>query len=396
MAKSEAVIVGAGSAGLAAAGELRRVGVSSVVLERGEGIGTSWRGRYDRLRLNTCRWTSTLPGSRYPRGTGLFPSRDEMVSYLEEYARRNGIDVRLGTRVESIESSDGRWSLRTTAGECEARQVVIATGHQHTPQIPRWPGREMYGGRLLHAAEYRRPAEFQGSDVLVVGPGCSGMEIAYDLAEGGAERVWISVRTQPNIMLRQSGGLSGDLPARALLRVPARIADRQAGLVRRLTVGDLSRWGLVPPEEGVFSRNHREGKAPAIVDKEVIEAIKKGRIEVVAAVASLDQTGARLTDGTRVEPGAIIAATGYGSGLQAIVGHLGVLDERGSPRTHGRPRGRARAAVHRLPPGAGPDRRHGSRSPSGRPSDQVRADVPGRRRLIGLHRRPAASDRDIK
>src|SRR5947199_2948966 len=124
MANSEVVIVGAGAAGLAAAAELGRVGVSSVVLERGEGIGVSWRGRYDRLRLNTCRWTSTLPGSRYPRGTGLFPSRDEMVRYLEEYARRNGLDVRLGARVESIERRDGRWSLSTTAGEHEARQVV--------------------------------------------------------------------------------------------------------------------------------------------------------------------------------------------------------------------------------------------------------------------------------
>jgi hypothetical protein len=138
-------------------------------------------------------------------------------------------------------------------------------------------------------------------------------------------------------MLRQSGGLPGDLPARALLRVPGRIADRQAGLVRRLTVGDLSRWGLVPPEEGLFSRHHREAKAPAIVDKEVIEAIKAGRIEIVAALASLDETGILLEDGTRLEPSAIIAATGYGSGLEPVVGHLGVLDERGFPRVHGGP-----------------------------------------------------------
>jgi cation diffusion facilitator CzcD-associated flavoprotein CzcO len=260
-----------------------------------------------------------------------------MVAYLEEYSRRNSLDVRLRERVESIQRSDGGWSLRTTAGEHEARQVVIATGHQHTPLIPRWPGRETYEGRLLHAAEYRKPAEFQGVDVLVVGPGCSGMEIAHDIATGGGGRVWISVRTQPNIMLRQSGGLPGDLPARALLRVPVRIADRQARLVQRLTVGDLSRWGLVPPEEGIFSRNRREGKAPAIVDKEVIEAIRQGRIEIVAAVESLDQASVQMADRRRLEPGAIIAATGYGSGLEPIVGHLGVLDERGFPRVHGGP-----------------------------------------------------------
>jgi cation diffusion facilitator CzcD-associated flavoprotein CzcO len=337
MTEHEVVIVGAGPAGLAAAAELRRVGVTAVVLERGDGIGTSWRGRYDRLRLNTCRWTSTLPGSCYPRGTALFPSRDEIVRYLEEYAWDKQLDVRLGTRVEAIEPGDGRWSLRTTAGDHEARQLVIATGHQHTPLIPPWPGRETYDSRLLHAAHYRNPAEFQGADVLVVGPGCSGMEIAHDLASGGAGRVWISVRTQPNIMLRQAGGLPGDLPARALLRVPVRIADRQARFVQRLTVGDLSRWGLVPPEEGIFSRNAREGKAPAIVDKEVIEAIKTGRVEVVAAVESLDRAAVRLMDGTRLEPAAIIAATGYGSGLEAMVGHLDVLDQRGFPRIHGGP-----------------------------------------------------------
>jgi cation diffusion facilitator CzcD-associated flavoprotein CzcO len=337
MTEHEVVIVGAGPAGLAAAAELRRAGVAPVVLERGDGIGASWRGRYDRLRLNTCRWTSTLPRSRYPRGTGLFPSRDEMVRYLEDYARRNQLDVRLGTLVEAIEPGAEGWLLHTTAGDHEARQVVIATGHQHTPVIPQWPGRETYGGRLVHAAHYRNPAEFQGADVLVVGPGCSGMEIAHDIASGGGGRVWISVRTQPNIMLRQSGGLPGDLPARALLRVPVRIADRQARLVQRLTVGDLSRWGLVPPEEGIFSRNRREGKAPAIVDKEVIEAIKNGRIEVVAAVESLDPAGVRLADGGRLEAAAIIAATGYGSGLEAMAGHLDVLDQRGFPRVHGGP-----------------------------------------------------------
>jgi cation diffusion facilitator CzcD-associated flavoprotein CzcO len=337
MNDSDVVIVGAGPAGLAAGAELRRLGVRSVVLERSDALGASWRSRYDRLRLNTPRWTSTLPGSRYRRGTPLFPSRDEMVNYLEEYAQRNQLDVRSGTQVESVERSDLGWSVSTTAGGHHARQVVIAIGHQHTPQIPNWPGREAYRGRLLHAAEYRNPDEFRETDVLVVGPGCSGMEIAHDLAEGGAGCVWIAVRTQPNIMLRQSGGLPGDLPAIAMLRLPPRISDRMTGIVRRLTVGDLSRWGLVPPEEGIFSRHYREAKAPAIVDKDVIDSIKSGRIEVVGAVVSLDEAGAVLADGRRLEAGAIIAATGYGTGLEPMVGHLGVLDERGLPRAHGGP-----------------------------------------------------------
>jgi cation diffusion facilitator CzcD-associated flavoprotein CzcO len=337
MGESDVVIVGAGAAGLAAAAELRRLGVRAVILERADGVAASWRSRYDRLRLNTCRWTSALPGSRYPRGTAMFPSREEIVGYLEQYARQNDLDVRFGAMVELIERSNSDWSLKTSTGQHAAKQVVVATGHQHTPQIPAWPGRDQHRGRLQHAAEYRNARDFQGVDVLVVGPGCSGMEIAYDLAVGGAGRVWIAVRTPPNIMLRQSGGLPGDLPARVLMRAPARIADRQARLVRRLTVGDLSAWGLMPPDEGLFSRHHREAKVPAIVDKEVIGAIKAGRLEVVAAVESLDETGVLLADGRRLEPGAIIAATGYSSGLERVVGHLGVLDERGFPRVHGGP-----------------------------------------------------------
>src|SRR5690349_23826615 len=85
---SEALVIGAGPAGLAAAAELRRRGVPVVVLERGDGVGASWRSRYDRLRLNSSRWFSQLPGARFEDPTGPFPARDEMVRYLERYAER--------------------------------------------------------------------------------------------------------------------------------------------------------------------------------------------------------------------------------------------------------------------------------------------------------------------
>lgn len=209
----DVLIVGAGPAGLAAAAELGRRRISALVLERGESVATSWRRRYDRLRLNTSRWTSNLPHARYPKAAGLFPSRDHVVAHLEDYAVRNSIEIGSGTIVERVDRDDHHWTLTTSAGQMTAAQLIIATGHQHTPLIPVWPGRERFSGRLLHSAEYRNPREFHGADVLVVGPGCSGMEIAYDLAEGGASRVRVAVRTQPNIILRQAGPLPGDVPA---------------------------------------------------------------------------------------------------------------------------------------------------------------------------------------
>ena len=143
-------------------------------------VAAAWRGRYERMRLNTSRLTSRLPGLRYPPGTGLFPTRDEFVAYLECYVDRHGIDLRLGVRVARIDRDGRGWRLRTAAGDLHAEQVVVATGYERRPFIPPWPGCDRFTGRLLHAADYRSPAPFRGSDVLVVGSGSSGMEIAYD------------------------------------------------------------------------------------------------------------------------------------------------------------------------------------------------------------------------
>ena len=131
--------------------------------------------------------------------------------------------------------------------------------------------------------------------MLVVGPGSSGMEIAHELAEGGAEKVWLAVRTPPNILLRQGPGpVPGDLIATWLYRLPIGIADRIARFGARMDFGDLSEYGLQRPETGVFADLHTRGKVPSIVDAEVVEAIKEGRIEVVAAVAALDSTAVEL------------------------------------------------------------------------------------------------------
>lgn len=324
----QAVVIGAGPAGLASAAELRRRGVPAVVLEQ-TSVAASWRSRYDRLRLNSSRPFAKLPRSRYPRGTGIFPTRDATIAYFEQHAAANELDVRLGVRVERIDQEAGGWVLRTSAGDVRTEQVVVASGYAHTPFIPAWPGRDRFRGTLMHAAEYRNADRFQGCDVLVVGPGCSGMEIAHELATEGAARVRLAVRTPPNIIIRKP---IGPLLGRTLMKLGPRRADALMRRVRKLEIGDLTEYGLPIPDEGLFSRLERLGVAPAIVDKEVIDSIKARRIEIVSGVSSLDETGVWLADGSRVEPHAVIAATGYRTGLEAVVGHLGLLDERGVPR----------------------------------------------------------------
>jgi cation diffusion facilitator CzcD-associated flavoprotein CzcO len=334
------VVIGGGPGGIAAALALKDVGLRPFVIERAASVASSWRGRYDRLRLNTCRWLSHLPDRRFARGTPLFPTRDDLIAHIDEHARAAGIEIRLETRVNRVDARDSGWRAETDGDAVESTQMVIATGYEGEPLIPSWEGRNEFGGRLLHSADYRNPGPFTGERVLVVGSGCSGMEIAYDLAAGGA-KVWLSARTPPNILLREGpGGFPGDVIAAALLHTPVRFADAFARFARRMDLGDLSEYGLPVPEEGVFSRFQRLGVVPSIVDREVIETIKAGQIEVVPGVESLDEGGVRLADGTRIEPETVIAATGYRRGLESLVGHLGVLDERGIPRAQG-----ARAAA---------------------------------------------------
>jgi hypothetical protein len=184
------------------------------------------RGRYDRLKLNTGRPFSHLPKRPYPKGTPMFPHRDDVVAHLHRHAHEDGIELLLGTEVHRIDRRARGWRLHTSSGDIDARQVVVANGNEHTPCIPEFPGAEGSTIEMLHSSAYRNPSPYADKRVLVVGSGSSGMEIAHDLATGGAAKVWLAVRTPPNIMLRSlPGGLPGDLVSLPLYRAPVRIAD---------------------------------------------------------------------------------------------------------------------------------------------------------------------------
>jgi cation diffusion facilitator CzcD-associated flavoprotein CzcO len=313
---------------------LQERGMRPLVIDRAGEVASSWRTRYDRLKLNTGRQFSHLPGRRYPKGTPTFPSRDQVIEHFDRHARQAGIPLKLDTEVNRIDSRPGGWRLHTSNGEIAARHVVVATGLMHTPTIPDWPGE--FAGEVLHSSDYRNPAPYQGRRVLVVGSGSSGMEIAHDLATGGAAKVWMAVRTPPNIMLRGGpAGLPGEVIALPLYRAPKGLADAMARRARARFIGDLSAFGLPVPAEGTFSLLARANRPPSLVDLEVIDAIRDGSIEVVATVDALDGDGVRLVDGRRLDADVLVCATGYRQGLEAMVGHLGVLDNRGVPKISG-------------------------------------------------------------
>ena len=337
MSEYQVAVIGAGPAGVSVALSLRDRGLRPLLIDRADQVGASWRGRYDRLKLNTGRPFSHLPNRPYPKGTPMFPHRDDVVAHLDRHAREDGIELRMKTDVTRIDRRARGWRLATSDGELDAHQVVVAIGNQHTARIPQWRGANEFTGQMVHSSEYRNPRPYQGSNVLVVGSGSSGMEIAHDLAAGGAAKVWLAVRTPPNILLRSlPGGLPGDLVSLPLYRLPIRIADAIGRTARRKNLGDLTEFGLPIPDEGVMARVKRFDQVPSLVDMDVIEAIKDGSIEVVATVERFDVDEVVLVDGSQLDPHAVVLATGYVRGLESLVGHLGVLDAKGKPLVVGR------------------------------------------------------------
>lgn len=323
------VVIGAGAAGLGVAAELRRRGIGALVLERGEAVGTSWRLRYPDLRLNTDRRVSGLPGMRIPHRAGRWPSRNEYLAFLDAYATQHHLEIRFDTEVHRVERAAEGWCLRSSAGPMHARFVVICTGHDRRPHLPAWPGTHDFSGELMHAADFRDASVFSGKDVLVVGLGTSGTEIATRLPPH-ARRVSLAFRSSPNLMPEEFLGIPITLWARLFESAPNRLTDRLGGLIARLTIGDMSGHGLPAAPHGLATELKVKRMGP-VVDRGFTDAVKAGAIELLPAVAGFETNAVTLHGGARVHPDVVIAATGYRPGLEQLVGHLGVLRASGQP-----------------------------------------------------------------
>lgn len=332
----DAIVIGAGPAGLAVAHCLKRVGLVPLVLDKADTVGSVWRRHYDRLHLHTPRAHSSLPGLAMPASYGRYPSRAQFIAYLEDYARHFDIEPVFDAPVRSIRRARGGWRVEAGERSASAPIVVVATGWADFPHRPRWPGLDGFGGSIIHSSGYRNTADYVGKRVLVVGFGNSGAEIALDLCEAGVD-VSLAVRSPIRILPRDLMGLPILSFAIAQRFLPARVADALNAPILRLAVGSIETLGMKTAAKGPMRMIEEDGRVP-VLDIGAVKKIREGRIKVRGGIDSFSRSGVVFA-GTSAEPfDAVILATGFKPDMRALLpDSLGVLDASGRPRVSDRP-----------------------------------------------------------
>ena len=206
-ARVNTVVIGGGQAGLSVGYHLSRQGVPFVILDANARVGDTWRRRWDSLRLFTPAQFAGLDGMPFPAAPFSFPTKDEMAGYLEAYAKRFALPVRSGLRVERLSRLGDRFIIIAGDNRLEADNVVVAMSNYQRPRRPAFAADLRADIVQLHSSEYRNPAQLQSGDVLVVGVGNSGAEIAVETVN--SHRTWLAGRESGHVPFRIDG-----LPAR--------------------------------------------------------------------------------------------------------------------------------------------------------------------------------------
>lgn len=276
-------IIGAGQAGLATAYCLKELGIDPLLLEAAPAIGTSWRNRYDSLKLFTPSQYSSLPGMRFPAPADHYPTKDEVADYLASYASAWALNVRTGTEVMELSRQSDHFSISHAGGTITARVVVVASGALQRPVIPAFAQNLSPSVLQLHSASYRNPEMISEGEILIVGGGNSGAQVAEELANA-----------------RRSVAVS-------IGKMPRHLPQRFFGK-------DIFWWllkgGLISTRPAKVVGSKATTPIPTI-GTDLHALSRSGKIRLVPRVVGVDGDQVILDDQSRITPSTVIWATGF-------------------------------------------------------------------------------------
>ncbi|KAH6758149.1 Flavin-binding monooxygenase family protein [Perilla frutescens var. frutescens] len=333
--KTTVVIVGAGPAGLATSACLNQKNIPNIVLEREDCAASLWRKRaYDRLKLHLAKEFCELPHMPFPPNAPTFVPKNVFVEYLDEYSSRFQISPLYHCIVVSatFDQGEDNWVIVAqdarsgTTEKWVAKFLVVATGENSEGSIPSILGLDSYKGEVLHSNGYDNGERFKEREVLVVGSGNSGMEIAFDLSNWGA-RTSIVIRSPVHILSENMVRLGMKL----LAYLPVNVVDNLVIMLADMKHGNLSSYGIQRPKMGPFFLKKETGRS-AVIDVGTVGKIRAGEIKVFPSIEMINGNQVEFSNGRSGNFDAIVFSTGYSSTVRRwLKDDGGLFGEDGMP-----------------------------------------------------------------
>ena len=309
MTETNTLVIGASVSGLAMAASLQKQGIEYTIIEKQTQVATPWRNHYQRLHLHTNKGLSQLPFKQFSKDIPLYPSRQQVVDYLDGYQREFNIQPIFNTQAKSIKQEDGYWLTETNNGTFQSKYLVMATGAYGKPKDIQFKGMETFPGKILHSYGYKTGADFKAQRVLVVGFGNSACEIAIDLHEQGAVPS-MAVRSPVNVIPRDVFGIPILQLGLMMSALPPRLADKLNAPLMRFLVGDITKLGLKKLPYGPLEQIKTYATVP-LLDIGTIKHIREGHIKIYDNIDHISGSTIHFVDGKQEDFDAIVAGIGY-------------------------------------------------------------------------------------
>jgi putative flavoprotein involved in K+ transport len=292
----ETLVIGGGQAGLAMGYQLSQRDLPHKIIDANERIGDAWRNRWDSLRLFTPNRFNRLPGMPFPGYHWGFPSKNEMADYLESYARKFDLPVETGIRAERLSREGDRFVATSGDRRFEADNVVVAMSSWQRPRVPDFAPELDPRIVQFHVAEYKNPGQLQEGDVLVVGAGNSGAEVAIEVAR--THKVLLSGAGNGAIPFRPES-----VAARVLMPFVGRVIFHRV-LTTSTPIGKKARPKWISTGEPLIRVKPKDLAAVGV--------------ERVPRVTGVQSGLPRLEDGRSVDVANVVWCTGFHPGFSWI------------------------------------------------------------------------------